>query len=1496
MNSPENTPSVASNGQQRWTDRLTLELIEAQFDSTFEQLDQAEREQYLALSRQVPQHRLALAQALASWRQDFEQQAISDLRARLALRTGQAIDPLTTYLHTYSLEVGREWPHREVEHLQTRTLWQAALDNVGFNISWQTGSGEDFLNASSINTQAGGGRHNLLAVSTFVDIVRDLDLGARLQQQLRETLPKQLSAVSRDYHRSLLRLALLDAYRQTDDHQFNREQLQQLAQTLEHPGAVQWKYFNLKLPDGLVERALRLLPDSGVLSQLHRQLANLPFDRLNRTLLDNQLPLPFYVIKLNEAIFSYFPERPGGAWRPHVSVSEARTSLLEQLHRAQSSQQLDWLQRWLAVALQQKLGVFLQPTDVDREQLNWLARWLYDSFASASSTSQLGLIESPDSPWRQLSLLDILQREQQLTIAADLSLMASTNNSVDFDTFSRGFLYVVSEVLQLLTLPAPGGVTGLSRVMLAATLGSLGLQSVSALQALSTGHSEQAVQALADIADLLIGAKIQGIGVRLSAQRSRQLVAALGRSPTLQQRVAAQLQTATWSDTRLLEHLLPWDREMSTREIDQITRLAGASRQQLDSAWREGSELPWQVQTLLAWQRDQAEPPLTGELARRFPGLAPAPARQLVERYPQLRDLHADTLIDPQPVAALLDHQAQSRVLRTLWLLDSDNDAATPDTQAIICHLITCLDSWPEGLGIRIEENLTAPADDGFYPANASAYFGPQDNSATLVLTRTGHTYHGPNGSKPTTLIDCLRDQVPKVAGDFTNNAQLSEHLLNMALRERDILDDLLASPPLQAVSAQRLSLPARPVPAAQQVVDGQLLIDGQAHALIQGAAYPISLDPHASTPQQSVWHLIDRRHPHSPGAAILCYRDKWYYAPLPGAAGMPRGRLDALRRKNQEAASAAAQLEHTQRQEQQRRLEGINHRMNAAAEQMGDAQNRVTAAEEGSEQQQVAVEQLVTLYWKIISLTSEKISLFETQRADQVREQLIQMHLYRLQCLEKIILSRDLGINQIPADVLLDPYQGEQARYRSEHLRLIKQLEDKRPFLDRHERFIEEFHNKLPGTDSETAVSQHREQFPNTPGLLNSAVVMFKLELLAIGDPVDATAPVVLNTDIADCQTNLHDIFVALNEADSVPAAYRMALLADLHRQLERQHGTLAPLLEDLPPREKAHLKDALELLDKFEQQLQEDIGKLYQSLPANDQLSLDPHAPDYDFLPPQPGARPQPQYKRLIRVRQSGTSVLKLGATRVDDSGQVLVDIAAANDSARIQTYSKSGGSWQRVSVRPRPVQADVGEQARRLLAGVDEHLDKARRDTERKDNPTSIIERLERRAEELDELVGHLDRRNATLLEQVREAVQRLRQQGETLRIEQYKDKDNLDINRLLYLLEHHQVKVHKTLSRAPRGKGQNKHFLDVYKIRDAQGQHSPLWEAHFHYDTKTTQDDQFKTRGGHLKTLAQSHLGAQSQAQAEREGLAHKPIWRAAFSPQAARLLFAAVQPD
>ncbi|QBF24922.1 hypothetical protein EXN22_04140 [Pseudomonas tructae] len=1504
-NSTADQDPLVPNDHQRWSDRLTLDLIEEHLLQGLQSLDEQEQHQYLQLARLGPQCRLRLSDALRQFRSAFETQALDDLRQQLAQASGLALDPLTTYLHTYSLQIEREFPHKETEHLQTRSLWQAAQGNFGFNIALQSGSGLDFLKASSINTRTSGGRDTLVPVSTFVEVVRSLDLGKRLQDWLQQKLPDVIGQAVTDYHAALLRFALLEAYRSTEDHDFNREQLAKLQTACERPGALQWNYFSLKLPDDVFEHLLRLARAALPLQSLKQALDPLSSQRMAQTLAGNLIPLPFFVVKLDNGVFSYFPERPGGAWRPHASTHEAIDSLRGQIHQANSSSELHWLYQWMPLALQQKLSTLLKPDNVDRNDLTTLAKWLYDTFATQPSTALLDIVENSHSPWGQQSLLQVIAQEQRHGIAVDLSLMAISNNSVDFDTFRKGVLFVVSEVLELLTLSVPGGATGLNRAMLTATFASLGFQSISAANALLSGRSSEAVQAAADIVDLMISARLQGLGAQLSARRSRQLVAALGPSPAIKAQVARRLDPRDWSDARLLEHLLP---QLPPQEIASALRLSGVPREQLDAAWSTGAELPWQLRCVMQWQQ-----PTTGEsntataaLAIRFPGLSPAGAHEALRRHPELKQAAADSLIDPGPIATLLEFEEESRSLLALCKLDDDKAAPDRDTEALCCQLLATHPDWPGTLGIRIEENLQSPPGAGFTPASPVQYFGALGATDYLRLTRTGSLYHHQD-MPAVPLLQALREHPHSPLAQGDSVAALREHLLDIALRNRELLPQLLAEPALQALSPQRLRVGPRPLPSDTTAPDTGIHIhEGTTYAMIEGAAYPIVPDAQASTPEWPVWRLADS--PRSDSPAIDLYRQHWYYARLPGAAGMPRrgSRLAQLQEQNRAAATAqhAAQLQ--QRQNTRQQLSELNQALLATAAQMTQVTAQVNDAIEGSDAQQQAVVTLVVTYWKAIKHISAKIQLLEAFDDSQTLPQQRDMHEYRLHCLQKIMLSQDLAFTSETGEFLTNPHQGEHYRYRQQRRRILQHLEEKRPFLDRHADYLQTLAHRFPDDRTETFIAQAKEDFPATPLMREAAMILFKMDLLVIGDPLDTQAPVLFNAQAAEHLVQLHDILTTYTELDSLPDNYHLSLLDDLQRQLESQQGALKSMQDTAATLDKTHLRDIDQALGKLIQQIQQRLESMYRDLKSNALLTLDPQALDTDFLPAQssrqPVARPR---KRVIKVRQQGTTVLKVGETHTSDQGLAVVEIISPGivSGPRVQRYANPvDGYWQllptdRQPARPPASLAPQVAEANRLVDQVEQQLGAARQDAQKKQNPTNIVESLERHAGALDVLAHGINSSSPnaeqrTLLERLRAAAQRLRRHGEELRIMLYKSPETLDISRLLYLMEHQQVSVHKTLARAPRGKGRNKHFLDVYEIRDAQGHRPVLWEAHFHYSTSTTAMDQFQLKGAHLKTLAQARLGSASQAQAEREGQAHVPIWRAAFSPQAARLLFSA----
>lgn len=1494
---------LALNDQQRWSDRLTLDLIEEHFSQALQTLDAQEQRHYLHLARLGPQCRLQLSEALGQFRRAFEAQALDALRQQLAQATGLALDPLTTYLHTYSLQIQHEFPRKVVEHLQTRSLWEAAQDNFGFHIVLQSGSGLDFINASSINTRASGGRDTLIPVSTFVEVVRTLDLGKRLQDWLQHKLPALIRQPVTDYHRALLQFALLEAYRGTEDHDFNREQLQALQGACERAGALQWKYFSLKLPDGVIEHLLGLAGSQPLLKPLKQAMDALASPRMSQTLAGNLIPLPFFVVKLGDGVFSYFPERPGGAWRPHLGAGEAVDSLREQIHQASNTSELQWLYQWLPLAAQHKLSGLLKPEKVDRSQLNALAEWLYDTFATLPSPTLLDIVENSNSPWKQQSLLQVITLEQQQGIAADLSLMAISNNNVDFDTFSKGLLFVVSEVLELLTLSVPGGVTGLNRAMLTATFTSLGFQSISAANALLSGRSGEAVQAVADIADLMISARLQGLGAQLSARRSRQLVAALGRSPVIAARVTRRLDAIHWNDARLLEHLLP---QLPSLDTVSALRLSGVQREHLDAAWTTGADLPWQLHSVLEWQQPGSaeSSSVIATLVRRFPGMSPAAAREALRRHPELIHVQPDTLIDPIPVATLLELQDESRSLLALCKLNDNQAAPDRDVEALCCQLLTTSPDWSSSLGIRIEENLQAPPGPDFTPAPPIQFFGAPDATDYLQLIRTGSHYHYQDSS-PASLLQALLEHPDTPLPQLDSVAAMREQLLDSALRHRDLLQELLAEPALQALSPERLRVTARPVSGPDT---GILVHENMTYAMIEGAAYPIVADQQASTPHWPVWRLVDNEHPDSLASAIVLYRQHWYYARLPGTAGMPRrgSRLAQMQEQNRaaEAAQRAEQLQ--QQQDIRRQLLVVNQSLLATADQMTQATARVNEAVESGDTRQQAIASLVATYWKAIRHITTKVDLLEALGNVQTLTQQREMHEYRIHCLEKIMLSQDLAFTSETGELLVDPHQGEHDRFRRQHRRVLQHLEEKRPFLTRHADYLQTLVSRFPGEQADAFISQSREHFPATPLMRDAAVILFKLDLLTIGDTLDAQAPVQFSTEAALRLVQLHDALSTYTNLDSLAENCHLSLLDDLQRQFDSQREALYALQEDASALDKAHLRDIGQALEKLSGQIQQRLESMYQNLQSNTLLTLDPQALDPDFLPAQPALRPvQGPRKRVIKVRQQGTTVLKMGEMRIDDQGRAVVDIISPGMVAgpRVQTYANPVAGYWHPLAPTHPTAANTNSlpalitQAHTLLGQVEQQLLKASQDAEKKHNPTNIVEFLERHAESLEKQAQHIgtsdaDAAHRPLVERLQAAAQRLRQHGESLRVALYKSPQILDINRLLYLLEQHQVSVHQTLVRAPRGKGRNKHFLDIYEIRDVRGNRQVIWEAHFHYDAGTTAKDQFQLKGAHLKTLAQSRLGAASQARAEREGLAHVAIWRAAFSPQAARELFKA----
>jgi hypothetical protein len=249
-------------------------------------------------------------------------------------------------------------------------------------------------------------------------------------------------------------------------------------------------------------------------------------------------------------------------------------------------------------------------------------------------------------------------------------------------------------------------------------------------------------------------------------------------------------------------------------------------------------------------------------------------------------------------------------------------------------------------------------------------------------------------------------------------------------------------------------------------------------------------------------------------------------------------------------------------------------------------------------------------------------------------------------------------------------------------------------------------------------------------------------------------------------------------------------------------------------------------------------------------------------------------------------------VGQARTTSDGEMVLDVLDPHTEGEVlQTYEKRQEEWRPKMVPQKKAPSSLPSEARALLDESSVQLNKAQRDEQAKRNPTNIFEDLEKRASEFDEVADQLRSLSdqADLIARLKTEAGVLRGEAKNILIRMYKDKDVLNISRLNYLIENNQVRIRKVQNRLERGKGNNKYFLDVYSIRDAQNDQE-LWHAHFKYDRKDSAPLNFLLKGGNLKTLEQSGIGLQQQLRDAQQGLAHTPIWRVDFSTQSAQKLF------
>ncbi|NWA00491.1 dermonecrotic toxin domain-containing protein [Pseudomonas gingeri] len=518
-----------------WSDHDALDTIAKQLTTFLAPLAPEEQRRYLALCREEPRLKKQLAESLQGLKTRFERSARHDLRTALYQETGRYIDPEKSRLNTKTLKIPPRTdakdpieliyriieqqqktrprraldPSAPVEEVISISLWQAARENFSFTGATASfPSGFDFQRHSTISAVCEDPTQSVsLNVERFISIVRSLDLGARLRHELHEQMTGRINDQLGAYQKASLELAALEALRRQMLSGADRPSVEQLMQAVADRQLMSAEFYSLDF-------GRDYLPNFGDLQSL---------------------PLPFCLMRFErgapQGVFSFFPDRPGGALRYHLTSALALKDLREQIRRDAGTGRITWLTRTLSLMNQADFYGKLKAPSVDESALTTPARWLYKAFGDTEPPARrINLVRTPQPEREQRSsVLETLTRTQSLRLIADIANTATSRRSLDWQTLINTLQWMASETLELLLLPLPGGALGLNHLMISASLGTLAYQSLVAGTELASGKKMEFVQAISDVAELVITARIQAIGARLSARRTRTLIESLGR-------------------------------------------------------------------------------------------------------------------------------------------------------------------------------------------------------------------------------------------------------------------------------------------------------------------------------------------------------------------------------------------------------------------------------------------------------------------------------------------------------------------------------------------------------------------------------------------------------------------------------------------------------------------------------------------------------------------------------------------------------------------------------------------------------------------------------------------------------------------------------------------------------------------------------------------------------------------------------------------------------
>lgn len=503
-----------------WSRQQALDMIRSTLARSLGSLTATEQREYVRLQRAAHQSLLDVEHANAAIISTFKTDGLAQLRAKLG-----GLDPEQIFLHTRYLEkVDHPLPWESVPveegsrrrfrraydawkyraHVSRMSLWDAACLNFELGTGVRQESGYTFIDATYLS----GVEPNRLSTAQFIDIARDLNLNAQLQNTLAATLGQggQMRQLIEASSRACLLFETLEAYRDRASSGVSKVLYDKLVQAIEGTGpALEFETLGM--------------------STQYVALPAVPFVPSGTT-----IPMPLLVIRVASlGVLSYFPFRPGGALRYHIDAQSAGAQFIEQLKDSHRKGDLGWFSRQLPIS---ELAGFkhLQTTRQRPPHLWWGAAAVYDAFHWLVPERTLDDLRfTPDTgTGRTTTLVRAYATRQVQLYQSNLSTLATTRSERDLQALISGAAALAGEILQLLLIPVPGGVTGLNRTMQLVALGSLTYSAIIGVHEATRGEANEFAAALADVADLAVSGLLISTAGQVHRQRLNRLLQQLG--------------------------------------------------------------------------------------------------------------------------------------------------------------------------------------------------------------------------------------------------------------------------------------------------------------------------------------------------------------------------------------------------------------------------------------------------------------------------------------------------------------------------------------------------------------------------------------------------------------------------------------------------------------------------------------------------------------------------------------------------------------------------------------------------------------------------------------------------------------------------------------------------------------------------------------------------------------------------------------------------------